>query len=290
MLDQVRRRADDFDVIHFHVDLLQFPLFQDIFHKCITTLHGRLDLPDFHPIYPAFPGMPLVSISKDQRTPMPPAKWVATIGHGLPETLYPFSPSGGGYLAFLGRLAPEKRPDRAIEIAKKSGIKLKIAAKVDAVDQEYFDCSIKPLLDHPLIEYIGEIGDEEKKAFLGDAMALLFPIDWPEPFGLVMIEAMAAGTPVIAWRRGSVPEVVEEGVSGFVVETIEGALKALERLGELSRTTVRRTFEARFTVAQMASRYVAAYRKLLVADAEDVDDTPVTASPEGSGNQAVAPA
>ena len=220
MLDEVRRRADEFDIIHFHLDLLQFPLFQDISFKCITTLHGRLDLPHFHPMYRRFSDMPLVSISDDQRRPMPPVNWVSTIHHGLPPQLYRFNGDGGRYLAFLGRISPEKRPDRAIEIAKQSGIPLKIAAKIDPVDREYFECEIEPLLDHPLVEFIGEIGDGEKNEFLGGALALLFPIDWPEPFGLVMIEAMATGTPVIAWRQGSVPEVITDGVSGVIVSSL----------------------------------------------------------------------
>lgn len=263
MLDQVRRRASEFDVIHFHVDLLQFPSFQHIFGKCVTTLHGRLDLPDFHPVYRHFPQMPLVSISDDQRRPMPPVNWRATIHHGLPPALYPFSPHGDGYLAFLGRIAPEKRPDRAIAIAKQSGVPLKIAAKVDRADREYFECKIAPLLDHPLIEFIGEIDDSQKPDFLGNALALLFPIDWPEPFGLVMIEAMSAGTPVIAWTRGSVPEVIEDGISGLLVESIEEAVAAVHRIGTLDRAAVRLCFETRFTAARMASRYVHVYEDLL---------------------------
>jgi glycosyltransferase involved in cell wall biosynthesis len=214
MLDEVRQRADEFDVIHFHVDLLQFPMFQTLFHKCVTTLHGRLDLPDYHPVYRAFAEMPLISISDNQRTPMPSdSNWLGTVYHGLPSTVCPFG-SGGDYLAFLGRISPEKRPDRAIEIAKASGIPLKIAAKVDKADQAYFDEKIRPLLDHPLIEFVGEINEREKSAFLGNALALLFPIDWPEPFGLVAIESMSAGTPVIAWRNGSVPELIDQGVTG----------------------------------------------------------------------------
>ena len=264
MLDQVHRRANEFDIIHFHVDLLQFPLFQDLFQKCVTTLHGRPDLPDFHPIYRAFPMMPLVSISDDQRGPMPPSlNWMATIDHGLPATLYRFNQKGGSYLAFLGRIAPEKRPDRAIEIAKRAGIPLKIAAKVDPADQEYFAHVIEPLLHDPLIEFIGEIGDHEKNEFLGNALALLFPIDWPEPFGLVMIEAMAMGTPVIGWRKGSVPKVIDEGVTGFVVNSIEDALRAVGRIGVLDRTAVRQQFEARFTSSQMATKYLAVYKELI---------------------------
>ena len=264
MLDQVHRRANEFDIIHFHIDLLQLPIFQDLFQKCVTTLHGRPDLPDFHPIFRAFPKMPLVSISDDQRGPMPPSlNWMATIDHGLPATLYRFNQKGGSYLAFLGRIAPEKRPDRAIEIAKRAGIPLKIAAKVDPADQEYFENVIEPLLDDPLVEFIGEIGDQEKNEFLGNALALLFPIDWPEPFGLVMIEAMATGTPVIAWRKGSVPKVIDEGVTGFVVNSIEGALRAVGQIGVLDRTAVRQQFEARFTSSQMAFKYLAVYEELV---------------------------
>ena len=201
MLEQVRRRADEFDIIHFHTDLLQFPLFQDLFHKCVTTLHGRLDLEDLQSLYRAFPAMPLVSISDAQRRPMPPVNWLSTIHHGMPLGLYPFNLEGGDYLAFLGRISPEKRTDRAIEIAKRSRVPLKIAAKVDPADREYFKCEIEPLLDDPLVEFIGEIDDRQKSEFLGGALALLFPIDWPEPFGLVMIESMASGTPVIGWKR-----------------------------------------------------------------------------------------
>jgi len=263
MVDEVRRRADEFDIIHFHIDTLQFPLFSDVFTKCVTTLHGRLDLPDIHPIFRAFPGMPLVSISHNQRRPMPPVNWLGTIAHGLPEQLYRFCGEGGGYLAFLGRIAPEKRPDRAIEIAKRSRVPLKIAAKVDPVDREYFASTIEPLLDHPLIEFIGEIDETRKRQFLGEAMALLFPIDWPEPFGLVMIEAMASGTPVIAWREGSVPEVIDHGVSGLIVSSLEEAVAAVGEIRNLDRRGVRKTFEARFTAARMAANYIETFEALL---------------------------
>jgi glycosyltransferase involved in cell wall biosynthesis len=262
MLDEVRRRADEFDVIHFHVDLLQFPLFKDIFPKCITTLHGRLDKRDFHPIYRAFPEMPLISISNAQRRPMPPVNWVSNIYHGLPPELYRLNRDGGRYLAFLGRISPEKRLDRAIEIAKQCGIPLKIAAKVDPADRVYFTREIEPLLDHPLVELIGEINDAQKGDFLGGALALLFPIDWPEPFGLVMIEAMATGTPVIAWRHGSVPEVIEENVTGIIVSSLEEAVAAVERAGRLDRERVRAHFDKRFTAARMASDYNKAFEKL----------------------------
>lgn len=266
MLNDVLQRADEFDIIHFHVDLLQFPLFQHLFHKCITTLHGRLDLPDFHPIYRAFPSMPLISISDDQRVPLPcPVNWIGTIDHGLPANLHPFNARGGDYLAFLGRIAPEKRPDRAIEIAKRSGIPLKIAAKIDPTDQEYFEHVIEPLLDHPLVDFIGEISDGEKNDFLGNALALLFPIDWPEPFGLVMIEAMSTGTPVIAWRIGSVTKVIDEGVTGFIVDSIEEAVSAVQKVYSLNRLSVRQRFEARFTSSHMAQSYLAAYERLSAA-------------------------
>ncbi|WP_201841969.1 glycosyltransferase family 4 protein [Microvirga zambiensis] len=264
MLNEVRSRADQFDVIHFHVDLLQHVLFQDLAHKCLTTLHGRLDLPDFMPVFRIFNEMPLVSISDSQRAPMPPhANWLATVHHGLPSSICPFEDKGGDYLAFLGRISPEKRPDRAIAIATRAGIPLKIAAKVDSADRAYFEEVIEPLLDHPLVEFIGEIDESAKCDFLGKALALLFPIDWPEPFGLVMIEAMSAGTPVIAFRNGSVPEVITDGVSGFIVESVDEAVEAARRIRSLSRAEVRQTFERRFTAARMAEDYVRAYEELI---------------------------
>jgi glycosyltransferase involved in cell wall biosynthesis len=267
MLNEVRHRADEFDIIHFHIDLLQYPLFESLEDKCITTLHGRLDLPDYHPVYVAFPEMPLVSISDSQRAPVPvPVNWVGTIHHGLPPTVCPFHPRGGDYLAFLGRISPEKRVDRAIAIATAAGLKLKIAAKVDPVDQTYFDETIRPLLDNPLVDFIGEIGEEQKADFLGNALALLFPIDWPEPFGLVMIEAMSTGTPVVAWRNGSVPEVIEHGGSGFIVESIGAAVEAVKRARMLPRARVRECFERRFTSRRMATDYVAAYEAVLESD------------------------
>jgi glycosyltransferase involved in cell wall biosynthesis len=264
MLREVRRRADDFDIIHFHVDLLPQALFHDLAHKCLVTLHGRLDLPDALPLYMAYPEMPLVSISNAQRHPMPPnANWLATIPHGLGPHLCPFNSDGGGYLAFLGRISPEKRPDRAIEIAKRAGIPLKLAAKVDAADIAYFKTEIEPLLDHPLVEFMGEIGETQKAEFLGKARALLFPIDWPEPFGLVMIEAMSAGTPVIAWSNGSVPEVIMDGVSGRIVDSVEAAAEAAREAALMDRRKVRAEFERRFTAERMAGAYLAAYRLLL---------------------------
>src|SRR5271166_6316570 len=264
MLREVRRRADEFDIIHFHVDLLPQALFHDLAHKCLTTLHGRLDRPDTFPVYEAYPEMPLVSISNAQRLPMPAtANWLGTISHGIPSEVCPFDPEGGDYLAFLGRISPEKRPDRAIEIAKRAGLPLKMAAKVDDADLAYFEAEIRPLLHHPLIEFLGEINEQEKCQFLGNARALLFPIDWPEPFGLAMIEAMSAGTPVIAWRNGSVPEVITDRVGGIIVDSIDAAVDAVKEVATMSRAAVRTEFEARFTAARMARNYIAAYCSLL---------------------------
>ena len=265
MLHHVHRRAHEFDVIHFHIDLLQYPMFEDLYHKCLTTMHGRLDVPDFMPVYNTFTGMPLVSISDNQREPMPESSnWLATIHHGLPKENCPYYPEAkGGYLAFLGRISPEKRPDRAIEMAIRSGTPLKIAAKVDKADQEYWDETIEPMIHHPLVEYIGEINEEQKKDFLGNALALAFPIDWPEPFGLVMIEAMSAGTPVIAFGNGSVPEVIKDGVSGFIVNSMDEAVEACRKVRELPRAGVRAHFEGRFTAEVMVRKYVAAYEQLL---------------------------
>jgi glycosyltransferase involved in cell wall biosynthesis len=263
MLSDVRRRETEFDIIHFHTDLLQYPIFEHMGDRTVTTMHGRLDLPDYMPAYRRFPGMPRVSISDAQRIPTPQnTNWVSTVYHGLPDGLCPFDAKGGGYLAFLGRISPEKRPDRAIEIAKRSGIPLKIAAKVDHVDTAYFEDLIKPMLDDPLIEFIGEINDREKADFLANALALLFPIDWAEPFGLVMIEAMSAGTPVVAWRNGSVPEIITPGRSGFIVDSVSDAVAAVESIGTLDRRIVRQEFEERFTVDKMAAKYIAIYAKL----------------------------
>ena len=256
MVGRVFDDADKYDFIHFHVDSVQFPLFKHLAGKCLTTLHGRLDLPDFLPGFTEFPEMRLVSISDDQRRPVPTANFAGTVYHGLPEHLIPFNPAGGDYLAFLGRISPEKRPDRAIEIAIKSGMKLKMAAKVDHADRDYFDKEIAPLLDHPLVEFIGEIGDSDKAEFLGNARALVFPIDWPEPFGLVMIEAMAAGTPTIAWATGSTPEVIDHGRSGFLVNSIDQAVEAVNACADLPRQTVRGCFEQRFTARRMAEDYL----------------------------------
>lgn len=264
MLHELRRRAGDFDVLHFHVDMIHFPVFEEIAHRTVTTLHGRLDLKDLPDVYRKWPQYPLVSISDAQRAPLPSANWVATVHHGIPEDLHRFSAvPDGGYLAFLGRISPEKRPDRAIEIARRAGRRLRIAAKVDDADRVYFKEMIEPMLADPLVEFLGEIGDEAKSDLLGSAAAVLFPIDWPEPFGLVMIEAMACGTPVIAWDCGSVPEVVDYGVTGFIVRSVDEALQAIDRLPELDRAEIRRVFEQRFTANVMAQRYLDLYHRMI---------------------------
>ena len=265
MLENVRQRIDQFDILHFHIDLIHSSLVRAIANWTVTTLHGRLDLPDLVPFYQTFRELPLVSISNDQQRYLHNVNWLGTVYHGLPRDLLAFQSRAGGYLAFLGRIAPEKRPDLAIEIAARSGMPLKIAAKVDRADQAYWDTKIRPMVEahHPDVEFIGEIGEREKESFLGGAAALLFPVDWPEPFGLVMIEAMACGTPVIAFRRGSVPEIVTEGVSGFVVDTIEEAVTAVGRATRLDRAKVRAEFDCRFTAERMAREYVNIYSKLV---------------------------
>ena len=262
MLEKVSQRLRQFDCAHYHIDYLHYPLSRRSSTPHVTTLHGRLDVPDLPPLYAEFRDMPLVSISHSQREPLPGANWQATIHHGLPEDLYEFNVSPGEYLAFLGRISPEKRVDRAIAIAREVGLPLKIAAKVDDVDQDYFDYHVKPLLQHPLVEYVGEIGDGEKQEFLGCAIGLLFPIDWEEPFGLVMIEALACGTPVVAFRRGSVPEVLSDGKTGFIVDDLEGAIAAARRLPELDRRRCRDAFERNFTASRMANDYVRLYDRL----------------------------
>ena len=261
MLSEVRRRAGEFDILHFHVDMIHFPFFEDIAKRTLTTLHGRLDMKDLDGVYARWPNFPLVSISDDQRRPLPKANWAGTVHHGMPADLYRFSAQPNGYLAFLGRMSPEKRPDRAIAIAKRLKMPLKMAAKVDRADAAYFHERIQPLLNDPLIEFVGEIGDAQKSEFLGGATALLFPIDWPEPFGLVMIEAMACGTPVIAWRSGSTAEIIEPGVTGFLVETDAEADQAVLRVAGLDRAAIRRRFELRFSAQAMARRYVDLYQR-----------------------------
>jgi glycosyltransferase involved in cell wall biosynthesis len=267
MLEQLVKRADEFDVVHFHIGQLHYPLARRCLPAHVTTMHGRLDLPELRPLHREFYDIPCVSISDAQRIPLPEAHWIATVHHGLPPNLLRFEPRPGGYLAFLGRVSPEKRVDRAIAIARACNQPLRIAAKVDPADLEYFSREIRSLLDDPLVEFIGEIGDNEKGAFLGGASALLFPIDWPEPFGLVLIEALACGTPVIAFHGGSVPEVVDDGVTGFIVDSIEQAVEAVHRIPTLDREMCRATFETRFTVARMAEQYIDVYQRLMTGEA-----------------------
>ena len=278
MLERVRQRQGDFDFLHFHLDYYPFSLFSRQSTPFVTTLHGRLDLPEHQPVFSTFSSVPVISISNAQRRPLPQARWVRTIHHGLPEHLLAPHPVTPSYFAFLGRIAPEKGIDRAIRIAEHCGIPLRIAAKVDNADRDYFTDKIEPLLDSPNIDFIGEISDKEKSAFLSGAIALLVPIDWPEPFGLVMIEAMACGTPVIAFNRGSVPEIVEDGVTGFIVEDEIGAIGAVDRLSQLPRGRIRRTFEERYTARRMAQDYLAVYRSLIEGNASHlrlvVDEAP----------------
>ncbi len=263
LMEAVRQQAEQFDVLHFHMDYWSFSMFSRQKTPFVTTMHGRLDLPELQPVFDTFPQVPVVSISDSQRRPLPQANYARTVLHGLPKDL--LTPTGRepGYLAFLGRIAPEKRPDRAIRIARACGLPLKIAAKVDVVDKKYFEETIAPLLQGADVEMIGEINDARKPDFLSGALGLLMPIDWPEPFGLVMIEAMACGTPVIAFNRGSVPEVVEDGLTGFIVEDETSAVAAVSRLHTLSRDRVRQRFEERFTARRMAEDYLGVYRELI---------------------------
>jgi glycosyltransferase involved in cell wall biosynthesis len=268
MLDKLRQTASQFDILHFHIDQFHFPIFHDRCPRTLTTLHGRQDLPDLKVLYEGFPDMPLVSISEAQRKPVANANFVGTVLHGISRDAFtPTLVPRGGYLAFLGRISPEKRVDRAIAIARALGVPLKIAAKVDRADESYFRRDIAPLLDHPGIEFIGEINEEQKGRFLGEARALLFPIDWPEPFGLVMIEAMACGTPVLAFRQGSVPEVVDEGITGHIVDGVDEAIRKIGRVLALDRARVRRQFERRFTAERMVEDYLKIYEKLIGAGA-----------------------
>jgi glycosyltransferase involved in cell wall biosynthesis len=264
MLDRVSQLADEFDILHFHIDQFHFPLFRPIAHRTVTTLHGRQDLPDLKPLYIGFSEMPLVSISNAQREPIAKANFVATVHHGIPvRLLKPTYKPRGGYVAFLGRISPEKRPDRAIRIAQALGIPIKVAAKIDKVDEAYFRAMIAPLFNQPGVEYVGEIDERTKSDFLGEASALLFPVDWPEPFGLSMIEAMACGTPVLAFRCGSVPEIIDPGVTGHIVRTMDQAIRILPQVLALDRRVVRRRFEKRFSATRMAKEYVQVYRSLL---------------------------
>ena len=264
MLERVRQKCDDdeFDVLHFHLDYYPFSLFSRQPTPFLTTLHGRLDLPEHQPTFTTFSKIPVISISNAQRRPVPQANFVRTIYHGLPENLLTPQPVTPSYLAVLGRIAPEKGVDRAIKIAIRAGISLKIAAKIDRADEDYYEQVVRPLMDHPLVEYIGEISDREKPEFLSGAYGLLLPIDWPEPFGLVMIESMACGTPVIAYNRGSVPEIIDEALTGFIVEDETSAVAAVGRLAGMDRAAIRKQFETRFTARRMALDYVAAYRSM----------------------------
>ncbi len=263
MLHRLAEQIDDFDILHFHIDYLQFPVFERFSSKTITTMHGRLDAQSTNAIFREFTTMPLVSISDAQRIPVPFANWVRTVPHGLPLDAYAQGDGSGGYLAFVGRINPEKRPDRAVEIAKGANVPLRVAAKVDKVDRDYYEAAIAPLFADPLVDFIGEIGDDRKGEFYGKALGLVFPIDWPEPFGLVMIEAMACGTPTIAFRCGSVPEIIEDGITGFIVDTVEEAVAAVPKLATLDRARIRRRFEERFAIRRMSNAYVDLYGELL---------------------------
>jgi glycosyltransferase involved in cell wall biosynthesis len=263
MVEHVTKRAEEFDIIHFHIAQLHLPVIRRLPVAHVTTMHGRLDLPELRPLYREFNDVPVVSISDAQREPLPEARWVGTVHHGLPLDLLEFHPEPGTYLAFLGRISPEKRADRAIAIATACGLPLRIAAKVDAVDRDYFDRDIRPLLDNPLVEFIGEIAEQQKSEFLGHARALLFPIDWPEPFGLVMIEALACGVPVVAFDGGSVPEVIDHGVTGFIVNTLDEAVDATRQIDRIDRRTCRATFEHRFCASRMAADYVQLYEAVI---------------------------
>jgi glycosyltransferase involved in cell wall biosynthesis len=272
-MDMVADSAASFDILHFHNDYLSFSLAKRMHAPHVATLHGRLDLPELVPLYQHFNDIPLVSISNNQRTPLPWVNWCGTVYHGLPPHLYPFQPKPRDYFAFIGRISPEKRVDRAIEIAVKCGRPLYIGAKIDKADEAYFEHAIKPLLQQPDIHFIGELNEHDKRELLANASALLFPIDWPEPFGLVMIEAFACGTPVIAYRHGSIPEIMEHGVTGFVVDNQEDAVRAAQRIGEIDRRACRQVFDSRFTVAHMAENYLRVYRSAIC------DQVPVGRSP-----------
>jgi glycosyltransferase involved in cell wall biosynthesis len=287
MLQMVYRDPGRFDLIHFHIDYLHYPLSRCHPTPHLSTLHGRLDLPDLPPLYRVFPEQPVVSISGSQRRPLPSANWQGTVYHGLPLDMHTFREQPGSYLAFLGRISREKRPDRAIRLARHVGMPLRIAAKIDKGDRDYFKEEIEPLLKDAgsLVEFVGEVGGQDKDEFLGNAYALLFPIDWPEPFGLVMIEALACGTPVIANPCGSVPEVMQDGVTGFVVTSLEEAAQAVRRVANLDRCRCRRVFEERFSVARMARDYLAIYRRLVTRQSRPKIGVPMfpTLTPSGDG-------
>jgi glycosyltransferase involved in cell wall biosynthesis len=270
LLEKVIQNIEEYDIIHYHIDYFHFPISR-IYNRVpqITTLHGRLNIPDLVPIYKEYKEMPVVSISYSQRRPLPWLNWQGTVYHGLPVNLFAENVREGEYSAFLGRISPEKRVDRAIRIAIEAEIPLKIAAKIDNADKKYFDAEIKHLLDHPLVEYVGEINEDEKETFLGNAKCLLFPIDWPEPFGLVMIESLACGTPVIAFNNGSVSEIIDDGKTGFIVNSIKEAVKAVNNLNRISRYECRRVFEERFSAERMASDYVSLYQNIVNKDVSE---------------------
>jgi glycosyltransferase involved in cell wall biosynthesis len=274
MMEMVEKEARSFDIIHSHIDYLYFPIMRRSKNTYLTTLHGRLDIPELDPLFREYKDIPLVSISNSQRKPFPYSNWMRTVFYGLPLDLYNFNKKGGDYLVFVGRISPEKRIDRAIEIAKKAGIQIKIAAKVDKVDNDYFELKIKKLLDHPLVDFIGEVGEKEKEELLGNALGFIYPIDWPEPFGLAMIEAMACGTPVLAYNCGSVPEVLDEGITGFGVNSLREAVAAVSRLSSLDRRKCRDAFERKFSVQRMADDYLTIYESMI----NEIDNKKITVS------------
>jgi glycosyltransferase involved in cell wall biosynthesis len=275
MVEMVAQEAADFDIVHFHIDYLHFPVTRREGFSAVTTLHGRLDIPDVTPLFREYNEMNLVSISNAQRAPMRWANWIGTVYHGLPEDLYTPRKQHGSYLAFIGRISPEKRVDRAIEVAKRVGMPIKIAAKIDAEDRDYYEANIRKLMDDPLVEYLGEIGQQEKTEFLANAYALMFLIDWQEPFGLVLTEAMACGTPVIAYGLGSVPEVIEDGITGYIVDSVEAAADAVERVATLDRQRIRRVFEDRFSARRMCDDYVRVFQRIGASAPDFVDEEPL---------------
>lgn len=289
-LAAVAREAGQFDVLHFHTDFLHFPLSRQLGAAQLTTLHGRLDLSVLQPVFAEFRDMPLISISAHQRRPLPMARWLDTVYNGLPETLYDFQPRTGDYLAFLGRMSPEKGPETAIEIAHRSGIPLRMAAKIDALDRDYFEARVRPLLQPPFIEFLGEIDERGKNELLGGALALLFPVDWPEPFGLAMVEAMACGTPVIAYRRGSVPEIIGDGVTGYIVDDAAAAVDALQRIHLIDRRACRHHFEERFSARRMAEGYLAAYAQLIAGGMTEESEDDAWRQTPSAGYAAGSPA
>jgi glycosyltransferase involved in cell wall biosynthesis len=275
MVEMVAQDAAEFDILHFHIDYLHFPTTRRAGFCAVTTLHGRLDIPDVEPLFHEFKEMNLVSISNAQRAPLRWANWMGTVYHGLPENLYRPTRQHGSYLAFLGRISPEKRVDRAIEVAKRVGMPIRIAAKIDTADRDYFEAHIRRLMDDPLVEYVGEIGQQEKNEFLANAYALMFLVDWQEPFGLVLTEAMACGTPVVAYGLGSVPEVIEDGVTGYIVDSVDAAVEAVEQVSALDRQRIRRVFEERFSARRMCDDYLRVFQKICASAPDLVDEEPL---------------